>query len=52
MSYSHVVPIFEEVNVVEQASGEQQSSVGSGLDVGIVEPEPVVLSEQGKPLCI
>jgi hypothetical protein len=49
MSYSHIVLAFEEVNVVEQASGEELSSVGSGPDVGVVEPEPVVLSEQGKP---
>jgi hypothetical protein len=49
MSYSRVVPAFKEVNVVEQASGEEQSSVGSRPDVGVVEPEPVVSSEQGKP---
>jgi hypothetical protein len=52
MSYSRVVSAFEEVNVVEQASREEQSSVGSGPDIGVVEPEPVVSSEQGKPLCI
>jgi hypothetical protein len=52
MSYSHVVPAFEEVDVVEQASGEGLSLVGSGPDVGVVEPEPVVSSEQGKPRCI
>jgi hypothetical protein len=49
MSYSRVVPVFEEVNVVEQASEEEQSSVGSGPDVGVVELEPVVSSEQGSP---
>jgi hypothetical protein len=49
MSYSRVVPPFEEVNVVEQAFGEEQSSVGSRPDVGVVEPESVVSSEQGKP---
>jgi hypothetical protein len=44
-----VVPAFEEVSVVEQASGEEQSSVGSGPDAGVVEHKPVVSSEQGKP---
>jgi hypothetical protein len=52
MSYSLVVPAFEEVSVVEQASREELSSVGFGLDVGVVEPKPVVSSEQGKPRCI
>jgi hypothetical protein len=52
MSYARVVPAFEEVDVVEQASGEEQSTVGSGPDVIVVEPEPVVLSKQGKPQCI
>jgi hypothetical protein len=52
MSYAHVVPAFEEVDVVEQASGEEESLVGSGLDVGVVEPELVVSSEKGKPQCI
>jgi hypothetical protein len=51
MSYACVVPAFEEVNVVEQASEEEQTPVGSGPDVG-VEPELVVSSEQGKPWCI
>jgi hypothetical protein len=49
MSYARVVPAFEEVSVIEQASREEMSSVGSGSDVGVVKPEPVVLSEQGKP---
>jgi hypothetical protein len=49
VSYSRVVPAFEEVSVAEQASGEELSSVGSGPNVGIVEPELVVSSEQGKP---
>jgi hypothetical protein len=52
MSYSRVVFAFEEVNVVEQASGEEPSSVGSGSDIGVVEPEPVISSEQGKPWSI
>jgi hypothetical protein len=52
MSYAHVVPAFEEVNVVEQAFGEEQSPVGSGSDIGVVEPELVVSLEQGKPRCI
>jgi hypothetical protein len=49
MSYSRVVPAFEEIDFVEQASEEELSSVGSGPDVGVVEPEPLVSSEQGKP---
>jgi hypothetical protein len=49
MLYSHIVPAFEEVDVVEQAFGEEQSPVGSEPDVGVVEPELVVSSEQGKP---
>jgi hypothetical protein len=49
MSYARVVFAFEEVDVVEQASGEEQSPVGSGPDVRVVEPELVVSSEQDKP---
>jgi hypothetical protein len=52
MSYSRVVFAFEEVNAVEQAFGEEQSSVGSGPDVGVIEPNPVVSSKQGKLRCI
>jgi hypothetical protein len=52
MSYSRIVYAFEEVDFIEQASGEELSSVGSGPDIGVVEPEPVVSSEQGKPRCI
>jgi hypothetical protein len=52
MSYARVVPAFEEVNFVEQASGEELLSVDFGPDVGVVEPEPVISSEQGKPRCI
>jgi hypothetical protein len=52
MLYSRLVPAFEEVDFVEQAFGEELSSMGSGPDVGIVEPELVVLSEQGNPRCI
>jgi hypothetical protein len=52
MSYFRVVPAFEEVNVVEQVFGEEPSPVGSGPDVGVVEPEPIVSSEQGKSRCI
>jgi hypothetical protein len=52
MSYVRVVPAFEEVSVAEQASGEELYSVGSGPDVGVVEPELVVSFEQGKPRCI
>jgi hypothetical protein len=49
MLYARVVPAFKEVGVVEQASGEEQPPVGFGSDVGVVEPELVVSSEQGRP---
>jgi hypothetical protein len=49
MSYARVVPAFEEVDVIEQVSGEELSSVGSEPEVGVVEPELAVSSEQGKP---
>jgi hypothetical protein len=52
MLYARVVSAFEEVDVVEQVSGEELSSVGFGPKVGVVEPELVVSSEQGKPQCI
>jgi hypothetical protein len=52
MLFARVVLAFEEVDVVEQASRGEQSLVGSGPDVGVVEPELVVSSEQGKPRCI
>jgi hypothetical protein len=48
MLYFRIVPAFEEVDVVEQASGEEQSPMGSGPDVGVVEPKPVISFEQGK----
>jgi hypothetical protein len=51
MSYARVIPAFEEVDV-EQASREEQSPVGSGPDVGVVEPELVVSSKQDKSRCI
>jgi hypothetical protein len=49
MSYSRVVSAFEEVDFVERASRDEQSPGGFGPDVGVVEPEPVVSPEQGKP---
>jgi hypothetical protein len=52
MFYTRVVPAFEEVEVAEQASEEELSSVGSGPKVGVIESESVVSSEQGKPRCI
>jgi hypothetical protein len=52
MFHTRVVPAFEEVEVGEQVSGEELSSVGSGPEVGVFEPESVVTSEQGKPQCI
>jgi hypothetical protein len=52
MFYTRVVPAFEEVDVGEQASGEELSSVGSGPEVGVFELESVVASEQDKPQCI
>jgi hypothetical protein len=52
MLYYRIVPAFEEVDVVEQASGEEQSPVGFGPNFEVVEPELVVSSQQGKPRCI
>jgi hypothetical protein len=52
MLYTRVVPAFEEVEVGEQVSGEELSSVGSGPEVGVFESESVVASEQDKPRCI
>jgi hypothetical protein len=52
MSYARVVPTFEEVDIVEQVSGEEQLMVGFGSDVGVGEPELVVSLEQGKHRCI
>jgi hypothetical protein len=49
MSYARVVPAFEEVNVVEQASGEELSLVGSRPDIGVVEPEPVSRLSKASP---
>jgi hypothetical protein len=50
--YARVVPAFEEVEVAEQACGEELSSVSSGPEVEVLESESVVSSEQGKPRCI
>jgi hypothetical protein len=50
MLYARVVPVFEEVDVVEQVSGEEQLPVGFGSDVRVGEPELVISSEQGKPV--
>jgi hypothetical protein len=44
MSYALVVSAFEEVSVVEQATGEELSSVGYGPDVEVVEQTPVYLN--------
>jgi hypothetical protein len=52
MLYTRVVPAFEEVDIAEQASGEELSSVGSGPEVGVLESASVVALEQGKPRCI
>jgi hypothetical protein len=49
MLYARVVSAFEEVEVGEQVSGEELSSVGSRPEVRVFEPESVVVSEQGKP---
>jgi hypothetical protein len=48
MLYARVIPAFEEVDVGEQVSGEELSSVGSRPEVGVFKPELVVSSEQGK----
>jgi hypothetical protein len=50
--YARVVPAFEEVEVGEQVSGEELSSLGSRPEVRVFEPELTVSSEQGKPRCI
>jgi hypothetical protein len=52
MLYARVVSVFEEVDVGEQVSGEELSSVGSGPEVGVFEPELAISSDQGKPRCI
>jgi hypothetical protein len=52
MLYAHVVSAFEEVDVGEQVSGEELSSVGFGPEVGVFELELAIASEQGKPRCI
>jgi hypothetical protein len=52
MLYARVVPAFELVDVGEQVSGEELSSVGFGSEVGVFEPELAVSLEQGKPRCI
>jgi hypothetical protein len=49
MLYARVVLAFEEVEVGDQVSGEELSSVGSGPEVGVFEPELVISSEQGNP---
>jgi hypothetical protein len=49
MLYARVVSAFEEVDVVEQVSGEEMSSVGSGPEVRVFEPKLAVSLEQGKP---
>jgi hypothetical protein len=45
MLYAHVVPAFEEVDVDEQVSGEELSSVGSRPEAEVFEPELAVSSE-------
>jgi hypothetical protein len=52
MLCTRAVSAFKEVEVAEQASGEELSSVGSGPEVGVCESESFVLSEQGMPRCI
>jgi hypothetical protein len=49
MLCARVVSAFEEVDVGEQVSREELSSVGSGPEVGVFEPELAISSEQGKP---
>jgi hypothetical protein len=52
MLYTHVVFTFKEVEVGEQVSGEELSSVGSGPEVRVFESESVIVLEQGKRRCI
>jgi hypothetical protein len=46
---SHVVPVNEEVNVVEPVPEERQSPVEVGFDICVTGPEPEILVDQGKP---
>jgi hypothetical protein len=46
---SCVVPVNEEVNVVEPVSEEEQSPVEVGFDICGIDPEPQISIDQGKP---
>jgi hypothetical protein len=49
---SPVVPVNEEVNVVEPVPKEGQSPVEVGFDICGTNPEPEIPVDQGKPGCI
>jgi hypothetical protein len=46
---SRVVPVNEEVNVVEPVPEEGHSPVEVGFDIYGTDPEPEILVNQGKP---
>jgi hypothetical protein len=46
---SRVVPVNEEVNVVEPVPEEGQSLMEVGLDICGTDPEPKISVDQGKP---
>jgi hypothetical protein len=46
---SHIVPVNEEINVVEPVPEEEQSSVEVGFDICGTDPEPKIPVDQGKP---
>jgi hypothetical protein len=46
---SRIVPVNEEVNIVEQVLEEGQSPVEVGFDIYGTDPEPKIPINQGKP---
>jgi hypothetical protein len=46
---SRIVPVNEEVNVVEPVPKEEQSLVEVGFDICGTDPEPKIPIDQGKP---
>jgi hypothetical protein len=46
---SSIVPVNEEVNVVEPIPEEEQSPVEVGFDIYGTDPEPKIPVNQGKP---
>jgi hypothetical protein len=46
---SRVVPVNEEINMVEPVPEEEPSSVEVGFDICGTDPEPEIPVDQGKP---